>query len=78
MSRRWLIPYRLYRWAGDRFMGKFLVYGFKREIDRGDLHEANHLAAGVQLINSTPCSQGELCTLHLPVRPVLGGEDPRR
>lgn len=63
-----LIPYPAYRWVADRVVGKFLVYGFKREMARGNIHEAQHIAAAVQAGNSQPCSEGKPCTLTQPMR----------
>jgi hypothetical protein len=61
--KRYLLPYPVYRFIGDRIVGKFLLYGFKRELARGDNHEARHIAALIQVGNSQPCNGGEPCLL---------------
>lgn len=57
------MPYKVYRFIGDRIVGKFLLYGFKREKERGDIHEARHIAALIQVGNSQPYNGGEPCLL---------------
>lgn len=63
-----VVPYRAYRWVADHIVGRFLVYGVKRELDRGNLHEANHLALSVQIGNSKPCDDGGKCSMRGHVR----------
>lgn len=62
-DKRRIIPYRLYRWVADRLVGKVLVYGVKRELERGNVHEANHLALSIQLGNSQLCDESGKCSM---------------
>lgn len=57
MSKRHIIPYPLYRWVADHIVGRILLYGFKREMERGDVHEARHVSMGVQTGNSQGCDR---------------------
>lgn len=66
MSRH-IIPYRLYRWFADQVIGRVLLYGYKREMERGDIHEARHLATGLQTGNSEGCTSANC---RLDARPV--------
>jgi len=64
MNKRHLLPERLYRFiAGDKVVGRFLLYSFRREMSRGNIHEARHIMAAVQMGNSQPCDAGDPCIL---------------
>ncbi|HEU5223126.1 MAG TPA: hypothetical protein VFU07_05520 [Candidatus Lumbricidophila sp.] len=76
--KRYLVPYWLYRWIGDKFVGKFLAYGALREAQIGNTHEAAHIAVAVQLGNSEFClGRGEECSFDRPVQMLDDLEYPR-
>lgn len=61
--RRFLVPYPLVRWVNERLVGRFLVYAFKRELARGDFHEANHIHAAVLMGNTGPGTHDYGCAI---------------
>ena len=70
------MPYRLYRLVGDKLVGRFLLYSFRREVAAGNDHEAAHSAVALQLGNSQPCKEGDTCAFETNI--VVPGESARR
>lgn len=57
------MPYWMYRFIMDRFVGKLLAYGYKVEMRRGNSHEAQHCFEALRHGNSEECRWPDHCTL---------------